>query len=64
MRRVIKDQPMMLAATIREAGKHEIGLTFGVHRRRRGCAWHSWDVPLSRHGRRLRLTATYGGDER
>jgi len=33
MRRVIKDQPMMLAATIREAGKHEIGLAFGVHRR-------------------------------
>jgi len=33
MRRVIKDQSMMLDAAIRETGKHEIGLAFGVHRR-------------------------------
>ena len=33
MRKTIKDQAMKLAAAIREAGRREIGLAFGVHRR-------------------------------
>jgi hypothetical protein len=33
MRRVIKDQSVMRAVAIHEAGKREIGLAFGVHRR-------------------------------
>jgi len=33
MRKAIKDQAMKLAAAIREAGRREIGLAFGVHRR-------------------------------
>ena len=33
MRRVIKDPSVKLAVAVRETGKHEFGLAFGVHRR-------------------------------
>ena len=61
MRKAIKDQAVKLAAAIRETGKHEIGLTFGVHRRRRGCAGRNRDAPRCPHGRGLRLTAALRG---
>ena len=45
MRRVIKDQHARNRISFRRSSP------------KRGCAWHSWDVPLSPHGRGLRLTA-------